>query len=312
MRGSMKLLLVETSNIKNENNVIVHVRNTIELNNYLSQKYDCRIASTVEDIPDLHEQFDFIIFISASFHFPYQKFDQLVQNQKNCKVGWLTNEFELFMNDFLKNKTDFLIANFEEWGVKKAHTHNKFLMTNLNALMAKPRNELCKKKYGVCYYGTYRKYREPYFNKYFKDQLILSTSSKNVKKFKLLGCESLLADRFNWGRYKETLNLFKASLYIEDTKTHELFNYMANRFFESLFCNCALFFDVSCMNSIKKDAYTVEDYFIVEDYEELIGKVNNIDKGKLERFLNVNTIIALEQKQKSLREIENFLLNYGG
>lgn len=306
----MKILLVETSPLSKTSDVTVHVRNSIEIYTYLKQQNECRLVSDEADITDVDEQFDYIIFISATFYFKHEKFTQLMNNQKKCKIGWLTNEFELFANDFLKGRMDFIIANFEEWGVKSAHKHNKYLMTNLNAMQARPRNDLCEKKYDICYYGTYRKYREKYFQKYFASDIVLSTSGKNIKKFLLSGCDCCLTDKFSWEPNKETLNLFKASLYIEDSKTHKLYNHLANRFYEGLFCNCALFFDKSCINTIKKSGYDIPDYFIVDSYEEAIEKTNMIDKDLLNNFLTKNTIKALNEKQQCFKEVEQFLINY--
>jgi len=307
----MKILLVETSVINKNADVTVHIRNSFVLEQYLKKNHDCRLVSQEEDITDIEEQFNYIIFISATFYFKHERFSQLIHNQKNCKLGWITNEYELFMQDFLKqHSVDFIIANFEEWGLKKAHKHDKFLMTNLNALMAKPRNECIQKEYDIVYYGTYRKYRDSYFKKYLIDDMVLSTSGKNVKKFQLLNCDCWLMDKMSWKAGEETLNSFKASLYIEDTKTHKLFNYMANRFFEALFCNCALFFDKSCTSTISKDAYKIPDYFIVDSYADLMGKIEYLNMEIVDDFISVNTDIALKEKAKTLRQVEDFLVQY--
>lgn len=307
----MKILIVETSPINKNANVTVHIRNALNLTAYLQQNHDCRLVSREDDITDIGEQFDYIIFISATFYFQYQRFVQLMDNQKSCKIGWLTNEFELFANDFLKDRIDFIIANFEEWGVKAAHKHEKFLMTNLNALSSRPPNALTEKKHLVCYYGTYRKYRMPYFKKYFVGDMILSTSVKNIKKFQILGCDCWLMDgTFSWADGQETLNLFKSTLYIEDTKTHKLFNHLANRFFEGLYCNCAVFFDKSCCNSIKRDVFKIPDTFIVDSYNELVDRAENVDPKELADFVRVNSAIAVDVKSKMLKDIESFLLDY--
>ena len=307
----MNILIVETSPINKNANVTVHIRNAMTLTAYLKQSHNCRLVSREEDIEDVNEQFDYIIYISATFYFQCQRYVQLMDNQKNCKIGWLTNEFELFANDFLRNRIDFIIANFEEWGVKSAHKHNKFLMTNLNALSVRMPFPPTEKKYDVCYYGTYRKYRIPYFKKYFVEDMVLSTSSKNIKKFQILGCNCWLVDgTFSWAVGEETLNLFRASLYIEDTKTHKLFNHLANRFFEGLYCNCAVFFDKSCRNSIKKDVFQIPETFIVDSYDELMDKVQNMDQQEVDNFIQVNSKIAMEAKEGMLKEIEKFLLDY--
>jgi hypothetical protein len=232
----------------------------------------------------------------------YQKFERLMDNQKNCQIGWITNEFELFVNDFVKKRMTFMINNFD-----KADRHDQLLTTNLNTLIAKDRNPPHNKKYDICYYGTWRKYRVKYFQKYFDDRMVVSTSIKNAKKFMDVGTDFSITDKFSWESGRETLNLFKASLYIEDTKTHQWFNHMANRLFEGLFCNTPLFFDESCANTIKKDKYEIDDYFLVSGPADLYAKVDHLDMAKVETFLERNTQIALIDKQKTLSDIQLFL-----
>lgn len=306
----MRILLVETSPV-GKNDVTVHVRNSVILTEYLNQNHSCRLVWDDSGIPNLDEQFDFIIYISATFYFKYDRFVQLMDNQVACKIGWLSNEHDLFMQNFLKQYgIDFMISNFEEWGVKKAHKHDKYLMTNLNTLIAKPRNPVCDKTYDTIFYGTHRKWRVKYYQKYLINDMILSTSPKNVKKYLLDGCDCLLTDKLSWKLGDETLNQFKASLYIEDTINHKLYNHLANRFYEALFCNCMVLFDKSCINTIKRSGYTIDDAFVIDSYDEIGDKIKNIDPKLVEDFLTTNTKIALDDKVKTLDEIEKFLLNY--
>lgn len=305
----MKILLIETSSTDNPNGVVVHVRNSIVLNQYLSRNNDCRLVYKESEILDINEQFDIIIFISATFYFKYERFLELIGNQKHCKVGWISNEIDLFANDWLKKRGfDFMIANFEEHGVKDAHrVYKDYLMANLNALQTKPRNLNIEKRYDCIQYSTYRKWREKYYQKYLIKDMILSTSSKNVKKFILAGCDCWWISSLNWEQGQETLNLFRGSLYLEDTITHKVFNHLANRFYEALYCNCAVFFDKTCINTIKKSGYFIDDYFLVDSYDELMYKVKNMKEDILEEFLDVNTALAIKDKETTLNNIENFL-----
>ena len=308
----LKILLVETTPIKNNSDVVVHLRNSHILFNFLKQQHNCRLISDDSGIPDFNEQFDYIIYISATFYFKFENFVKLMDNQKNCKIGWISNEHDLFMQNFLKQYgIDFMICNFEEWGVKKSHKiYDKFLMTNLNTLIAKPRNEPCDKKHDIIFYGTWRKWREKYYKKYFVDDFILSTSGKNVKKFLIAGCDCNVTDRLSWESNKETLNLFKASLYIEDVVNHKLYNHLANRLYEALFCNCMVLFDRTCINTVKRSGYEIDDYFIIDNPKEIPDKIKNIDKDLLENFLVKNTDKALKDKEICFKEVEQFLINY--
>jgi len=305
----MKILIIETASVTG-GTTIAHVRNCIEITNYLKGKgYYCEFIDVKTDNLDINVQYDIILFSAATFYFNFTMLEQLLKNQNNCRVGWMTNEFELFANGFTKEHMTFMINNFNESGIKKAHRHDQLLTTNLNSLLAKPRNPKIPKKYDLCYWGTYRKYRISYFQKYFDERMLLSTSIKNIKKFQDIGVSCHVTDKLSWEYQEESLNFVKASIYIEDTKTHNCFNYMANRFFESLFCNTAMFFDVSCMNTIDKDVFYIDPYFIVNDADELNERVQNLDEEKVEEFLAVNTEIALREKNKTLSEIEQFLLS---
>ena len=259
----LNVLIAETGNIS-PNSTIAHVRNSIELYNQLNRVdgISCDLFH-ITTVPESPVKYDIVLFSYASAGADFSRVEELLNHpyNKGCKVGWITNEFELFANGFVKDRMTFMITNFEEHGIKKAHRHDQLLTTNLNTLIYRGRNPVIDKKYDMVYYGTYRKYREAYFQKYFKGGMIFSTTKKNWKKFIDLDIDCQITDKLSWVDGRETLNLFKSSLYIEDTKTHNCFNYMANRFYEAVQCNTALFFDKSCINTINKDRYPVDDYF---------------------------------------------------
>lgn len=304
----MRILIIETASVT-AGTTIAHVRNCIEITNHLKSKgHYCEFIDVKTTALDVNIQYDIILFSAATFYFDFTKLDKLIKNQKKCRIGWMTNEFELFANGYTKDHMTFMINNFDEAGIKKAHRHDQLLTTNLNTLMARPRNEKIEKKYDVCYWGTYRKYRIKYFQKYFDERMLLSTSTKNIKKFQDIDVSCMVTDKLSWEDGNESLNFVKASIYIEDSKTHGWFNYMANRFFEALFCNTAMFFDVSCQNTIDKDIYLIDPYFIVDGPDELEERINNLDMDLVDEFLKLNTAIALGAKQRTLFEIEIFLM----
>ncbi len=128
-------------------------------------------------------------------------------------------ELFIFQNNFLKGRTEFIIANFDKGAVKKAHTFKNYLHVNLNTLIIRETPTILEKTRDLCYYGTFRKYRLPYFRKWLKSDVILSCSKKNWDKFASAGCECLVTTPFEWSEGNEHLARFKGSLYIEDTKT---------------------------------------------------------------------------------------------
>lgn len=299
--------MIETGRVS-DNSTVAHIRNSIEITKILNsdESISCVLTDLSNDFSEI-SQYNLIIFNYAGMGCDFSKVEPFINAQKNCRIGWITNEFELFANDFVKKRMDFMITNFEPHGVKKAHKYKDYLMTNLNTLIFHGINPYIDKKYEVCYYGTYRKYREVYFKKYFNGDFILSTTKKNFKKFMDLGIDCNITDKFHVKPREETLNLFKAALYIEDTKTHECFNHMANRFYEALQCNTALFFDRSCINTIRLDSYVIDEYFIVDSSEELMSKVNNLNINKLIEHTHTNSEIALSDKKKTALDIIGFI-----
>lgn len=300
----MKILLVETSAV-GKNNVTVHVRNAITIQKYLMQKHDCRLVWEESQI-DQNEQFDIILFFSASFYFQHDAFSRLMDNQKKCSIGWLTNEFELFQNHFLKGRTEFIIANFDKGAVKKAHSYKNYLHVNLNTLIIRENPTILEKTRGLCYYGTFRKYRLPYFRKWLKEDVVLSSSKKNWDKFASAGCDCYATTPFEWEEGKEQLARFKGSLYIEDTKTHKYFNHFANRFYEALNCNVLPIFDKTCIGTINLESkYFINRNLICEPESYKYTLEKGIDEEK--DFFAYNRQVALNQKNEVLIAIDNFL-----
>jgi hypothetical protein len=295
----MKVLIVSTVPVAN-NHVTIHAKNAVVIQNYLADAGVCSVIVWREDQIDIEEQFDYIIFVSATGYFKFHKFELLMDNQRRCKVGWIANEYELFQNDFLKGRTDFIIANFQQEIGKKANTCNEWLTVNLNALAINS-EVVAPKEYDLCYYGSYRKNRIPYFKKWLQGNMILSTSKKNWHKFASLGCDCKVTTPFQWG-HDATLARFKASLYIEDVVTHKHYNFLANRFYECLNCNTIPVFDSSCMSTIKRSGYYIPDYLILNDS---VGM--DYIACMPDNFFTINRELARFDKETCLKQIHSFL-----
>jgi len=302
----MKVCIIESDvGRKNGTSVNVHERNCRVIIRGLERRgIFCKFYHS-DDTVDEQEQFDILLISYASFYMDFQKFVRLLENQKNAKVGWITNEYNLEPNSCFKKFITFIISNFEQYGKWEKY---KYLMVNLNALLIEEKRREIAKKYDVIYYGTYRPDREKYFQKYLKGEIILSTSSKNMKKYKSLGCECKFIDKLVWRKQAETLNLFRATLYIEDEKTHTLYNHLANRFYEGIICNTVPFFDESCRNTIKKSGYYIPDFYIVDSYETLMARVKQIPNEMTKKDMIKFHEKALSEKEETLEKIYQFLM----
>ena len=296
----MKVAIIETA-LKSAKAIDAHVRNAQVISSYL--KCDLLFSN----VPfDREEQYDIIIISYASFYFDFKKFEYLINNQKNCIFGWITNEYDLQPNSVFKKRIQFVISNFAESRYKKKW-FGKYLMVNLNTLFDRRPNNHYNKPYQSIYYGTFRPDREEYFKKYLQEGMILSTSAKNHKRYKSLGCKCKYTDKFSWEIGVETLNLFKSSLYIEDKYTHTCYNHLANRFYEALFTNTAIFFDRSCKRTIELSEYPIDDYFVVNSLQELLAKTDEITREQVDHFISLNREKSSVEKQETLESIKKFL-----
>jgi hypothetical protein len=238
-----------------------------------------------------------LILAFATNYAPFELIKRLIKNNSNAKKIVISNDVN-FVSSVGGFRPYHLIAGYDcNPNKSELSTHS----LNINLLLQKNSNEISNKKYDCVYYGTFRLDRKNYFTKYLQNDIYLSTSEKNYKKFIHIKCNPKLIKKFSWEEKKETLNLFKYQLYIEDNKTHDVFCNLANRWYEAGFCNNVVFFDVNCWNTILKSEIgyfedQIKDY-IVSDYQSLQEKIRYCNEN-FEKHLAI---------QKSWRLSESFL-----
>ena len=287
-----------------------HLRNSIIISKYLEADLLCieRDFKTA-----LNKKYDVLILGYASHYAPFQLIRKLQENNPKARKIVLSNEYNI-ASSIGGFKPYELIANYEKSNSNKSVIKQHFL--NLNLLLAKyPNDETADKKYNCIYYGTFRINRSNYFKKYLKEDIYLSTSPKNFKKYRHIGCSPKYINKLSWINKKETLNLFKYQLYLEDINTHTNFNNLANRYYEAGVCNNVVFFDVNCRNTINKSELRyykeqVEDY-IVESYEDLQNKIKECNKDfnkhlAIQKSWRMNEATA---RTNMLKELKNIIYN---
>jgi hypothetical protein len=239
----------------------------------------------------------------------------------NCKRAiFISGEYEQQTSPALwySNKNYDVVKNYEGIGNLAGRRNGRILKTyelNLNLLIAKEPNQVTQKKYDCIYYGRWREDRAKYFKRYIQNGMYLSTSTKNMKKFKHAGCNPKYLYTISWEERKETLNLFRYSLYIEDEYTHNVFNNLANRWYEAGFCNNVVFFDVNCWNTIRKSeiAYfeeQIKDYIVSSD-EDLQAKIEYCNQD-FERHLAIQKGWRLNQmvlRQDMINQLKRIIEN---
>jgi hypothetical protein len=309
------LLDVKVGTKVGSNFTAVNMRNMILLQKELGADF----YYSTDQLINNNKQYDVFIFGFAGRNSEIEKQIEFINKSINYKLFWLVGEYE--QNDYPalfyicnRNKIKYnLIKNYNKTEKRKL-IDNQYEL-NLNLLIAKKSNELIKKKYDCIYYGRWREDRADYFKKYIQGGLYLSTSTKNMKKFKHEGCNPKYLDTISWADKKETLNLFKYSLYIEDKYTHSVFNNLANRWYEAGFCNVVVFFDINCWNTIRKSEIgyyeeQIKDY-IVTDYQSLQEKIDYCNKN-FEKHLAIQKgwrIQELQLRSDMINELKNIVTN---
>jgi hypothetical protein len=285
-----KIAIIETSPIS-VNPIDAHMRNSIALKN----EFGWDLITKPEDLKTTH--YDVIIISYASFYM-----DKLLMKyiqKSEAKLFWMTNEYNLSPNGSihkeLKKRNSEAISNFE--GTVSGCSKNNIV--NLNTLLMPKKQSINKGSEELIYYGTYRPDREIYFKKYFNEDIYLSTSPKNMKRFKrILEQSPKYIGKMSWQAQRETLRLFKKSLYIEDVKTHTKYNHLSNRFYEAIACGSLPVFDENCKNTIKKSNYPIDKDTIIRSTKEAISLP--VDNNYINDLYN----LALKERQKNLNEIK--------
>jgi hypothetical protein len=264
----------------------------------LQKELNCRLFINDSDYDKYgKERFDCIIVPYTSYFAPFDRIAMLLKRNPDAKVIWIVNEYDVGGPSY-RNREHIIIANYEDPIHKKNVTD--FHCINLNILFSRKPNPLGEKKYDICYYGTFRIDRQEYFRRYFDKDMFVSTSTKNIKRFQSVGCNSRFIKKFTWKTGVKTLNLFKVSLYIEDRYTHTHFNNLANRWYESGYCNNVVLFDASCENTIRRSEIgyfyeQVKDY-MVSSKEELHSKMREINKN-FEKHLAIQKCWCVAESQ---------------
>jgi len=289
-----------------------HLRNSLVLR-------DCLDAELLLSDEHYHKarakKWDAFILSYASFYSPFKSIYKLMEENPDATRFFVANEYQL--NLIAGYNPHYVLTNFERSHLKYSIDTQRF---NLNLLLAQPPNDIASekypKKYDCVYYGTYRPDRAKYFKEYLQYPIYLSTSTKNMKKFKHVGCNPRWLGKFDWTKGAETLNLFKYSLYIEDEYTHNVYNYLANRYYEACFCNNVMFFDINCKNTVEKSeiAYHFDPFYYVNSHKELLDKINtcNEDFGKHLATQKKWTISQLLLRRQEIEKIRKYIFDHVG
>lgn len=291
-------------------NVLIYCRQIQAVNNPIAVSYRNAEILAKELNADLlmyknnrllKNEYDVIILTYSNRYTDFKTLQTLIKKEQ-LRVG-IKTEYEEVGYDRPYFRPFKLIANYDDGGD---------YILNTNLLIAREPNNIITKKYDCIYYSRYRADRMEYCKEYLQGDIYLSTHPKNHKHFYHAGCRPKLIKHIDWTYRRETLNQFRYSLYLEDKYTHNVFNNLANRWYEAGFCNCVVFFDVNCWNTIRKSeiAYfeeQIKDY-IVTDYNSLKAKIDycnqNFEKHlAIQKGWRISESLLRSQMIDKLKEI---------
>lgn len=305
-------LIIDTAKLPN-NPTTAHAR----LAKKLSYILDADLISTKEEAESLEiDKYKYFLIVGSAFYPETAAIEAILKQNKNAIPVWVNNEYNCAPNSeynrLLKDRNGIVISNVVE-KANKITGYSGFYLINLNCLLFDTINRPITKKYNCLYYGTWRPGRRLYLQEYFQqNDFYLSSSKKNLRKFKFLGgCKAIWCDRLDWSSGQESLNLFKYSLYVEDEYTHTHYNHLANRFYESLMCNVVQYFDINCMNTLTFSQYPFDPWFFVRNYKELKIKIKSIETEEyldlLKRQSDLWTSIVIKEKVKVESHLKKIL-----
>lgn len=264
-----KVAIIECFNnsasAKNGNSTIAHIRNNKIIAKYLG----CEYFITEADLDYAgEEKWDTLLFTNSSAFADHKHIKKIISNNQNARKIFITNDYKTNPHSELNKYEYEVIGNFRPKDNKRKH-----YFLNLNALMAKAPLKQIDKKFNCVYWGACREDRVPYFQKYLKEGMYVSTTAKAQPKFIKAGCKPKFIPPVDWS--KSLTNFFRYSLYIEDNWIHSNFHNLANRWYEAGIYNNVTFFDRDCLNTIYQSeiANVFDEYYTVGSYNELQKKM---------------------------------------
>lgn len=299
---------------------MVHCRNAL----VLSRELGIDLIEGELDAYRLDQPYDNIICNYASFYMPWEAyFDKLMTVQKEARLWWMVNDHDVEDNILLRNilkatnckRTYGVISNntregFRQWILRKWIEKEKTRLQdcidewhtiNLNALTFKdhrndkPDTWFRHDMIPAVYWGSWRKWRLPYFLKYSHPNVYFSTSPKNYRKLVENGCHYQYLPPLMWGDNGSLMGA-NATVYIEDQHTHNNYAYLANRFYEAISYGVTVGFDESCTNTVSHCGYS--GCVMIDSPDELLQlaktRVGNppawISRAEQERQAAINQI----------------------
>jgi len=144
----------------------------------------------------------------------------------------------------------------------------------------------------MVYYGSFRKERIPYFDRYFKNPKIPIIISSPSRKFAENYSSSMITHEPKFEDLRYDLCNYGLGLYIEDKRSHKEFHSPANRFYEMLSAKVPIVFQYESKIMLNQAGYDVSNW--VCDVDEAIFEAKH--------FLDEQQVLV----DKAMNEREGF------
>jgi len=222
------------------------------------------------------DKYETLIVVNSPFAFCTWRETAKELIEKADRYIWVQNDYAI--DNPLKRKPDEIWSIIVKEGTK---------YINWNSLMFKPNPKPLKKKYvdGLLYYGAYRKGRIKYFEKYLKDKpynvYILSSKNGARQFFKLLRNK---AKYFPPISDPTLLEIFAATIYLEDEISHTMNMSPANRFYECLSSGIAMGIDPAAAHTLTKEGVKNVDKYLINDEKDVLNLIENYKNIAAEQY----------------------------
>jgi hypothetical protein len=334
MKSEILIIECKEAKIREDfsNMSVVHCRNSFIIASYLGADL---ISHETEIENTLKKSYSHIVCCYASGYMMYKKYFKILEKNKNADIFWLVNDHKVHDSPLLRmwiekyqikydmisnnnrNAYDLGVLNYILSGKKINEWIENWYVLNLNCLIFDistkrrvKKNLFQESKEDCIYYGTYRQDRILDMLDYNSFDYCISTSKKNVSKYKQSGVLARYIKKLDWQIGNETLYNFKYSIYFEDSHTHTNYAFMGNRYYECIMLDVLVFFDYRCRQTIEKSGYRISEFCIVKNGEDLRNKISLLESNRLEyeQLINLqrsNYELILKEKEFVLRSLKN-------
>lgn len=309
----MKFLIIDSHKGNQSIPQNLHWLNADKIRNHLkSVGHDVDLIWSYPSVNDnIVSGYDAIIFNHAS-RYSYISDEWLVKNS-NAKLFYTLNDYNLgepvMLWSWVKKhgiKYD-VIANHQADASKVVTKYvDKWNVVNMNSLITEDtiksneHNFFSYEKANCIYYGTFRRDRTKYFQKYLTGEIVISTHAKNRSKFESIGVHGPFCNRIDWNSGE--LGNYKTLLYIEDETTHVDYSCLANRFYEAINCDVFPLFDTSCANTIRMSGYDIPEYAMVDSPADVVYITKHLPETHTSYMSSWRTM-AIQERNDTLDSI---------